>query len=574
MDDYELIDLTRDWIAGDPDERTREDLQSLLDAGAFEELTERMAGMLHFGTAGLRGRVEGGSNRMNRAVVIRTTRGIVDYLATTDHDSTGLVVVGRDARLSSERLMKDTVGVLAAAGVRVRYFPYVVPTPVVAYAALRLEARMAIVITASHNPPQDNGYKVYDANGVQIVPPVDEEIAAAIERVGHAAEVPRARDPYGEAAEIVTPVPDGIFGSYLDDIGLDRREPSPPPLVIVHTPLHGVGGRFVTAALTRYGGHRVIPVAEQFEPDGRFPTVAFPNPEEQGALDLAVAAAVEEDADLVIANDPDTDRLAVAVPDPEGEWRLLTGNQIGVLLADRMLAGTSRQDAVVINSIVSTPMLADVAHAHGAGFETTLTGFKWIWTAALDLASSGGGTFVFGFEEALGYSVSAVVRDKDGISAAVAFADLAADARARSRTVLDGLGELYAEHGVWVSAQHSVVRQGTRGAIAIAAAVDRVGASPPGSLGGDAVVDVKDYREGAEQRPRYLGAASLVELTLASGGRVLVRPSGTEPKLKIYVDLRKDLGHDEDWRMVEHDLNAVASAAAIELVETLGLRSS
>lgn len=570
MDPEALLDVARNWIEGDPDPATREELQGLLDRSEIGELTERMAGTLRFGTAGLRGRVEAGSNRMNRAVVIRATRGIAEYLA--DRAPGSLIVVGRDARLSSERLMQDTVGVLAAAGFEVRYFPGVTPTPLVAFAARRLQARMAVVVTASHNPPWDNGYKVYDGNGAQIVPPVDADIAAAIDAVGPAATTARIRQPYDAGVPSVAPVPDDMFGWYLDEVA-DARVPAPErPLRIVHTPLHGVGGRFVTEALQRLGGHTVIPVAEQIEPDGRFPTVEFPNPEEPGALDLALAAAVEEDADVVIANDPDTDRLAVAVPDGSG-WRRLTGNQIGLLLADRSLRLTSVGQPLVISSIVSSPMLGDIATAHGARFATTLTGFKWIWNAGLDLEEAGDGTFVFGFEEALGYSVGPTVRDKDGISAAVAFADLVAEAVSQGHHVVDVLNALYHRHGLWVSIQRSVVRPGTEGAAEIAAAVDRAAAVPIADLGGAAIAATTDFREGAAARPRYLAAASLIQFDLASGGRVLVRPSGTEPKLKIYVDLRADLADTVDWRDAEQGLLDEANRAAMALVEHLGLTS-
>ncbi|MFQ5554693.1 MAG: phospho-sugar mutase [Acidimicrobiia bacterium] len=568
VDHETLAARTRAWIEGDPDPSTRDELEALLDARAYEDLAERMAGGLEFGTAGLRGKVEGGSNRMNRAVVIRTTRGVVEHLVATGSATDAVIVVGRDARLSSEEFMRDTVGVLAAAGLRVRYFPNVTPTPLVAYAARRLGARLAIVVTASHNPRWDNGYKVFDENGAQIVPPVDSASASAIESVRPANEVPRIRDPYGTGAGSVSPVPEDLFGSYLEEL-----HPYLPPAAgrgirIVHTPFHGVGGRFTAAALQRCGGHEVVRVDEQFEPDGRFPTVPFPNPEEPGSLDLALTAAVDEDADLVLANDPDTDRLGVAVPD-DGSWRVLTGNQIGVLLADRILSHSTEHAPVVLSSIVSTPMIAAVSSAHSARYERTLTGFKWIWNAALDIERDGGGTFVFGFEEALGFSVAPIVRDKDGISAAVVFADLAAAAAVDGRTVLDLLGGLYARHGLWVSSQLSVHRTGSEGRGEIEAAVREAATLHPGPLGPEQVIALHDYSVGAEHRPRYLGAANLVELSFASGGRVLVRPSGTEPKLKIYTDLRTAVGPGDDWKAAERDLlersEAVASALALRI---------
>jgi len=404
-----LMNATLRWIEGDPDPETRTELEELLERGDTAALEDRMAGSLVFGTAGLRGRVEAGSNRMNRAVVIRTTRGLARYLLAGDDGSEQPVVVGRDARLSSERFMRDTVGVLAAAGLPVRFFPDPTPTPLVAYAAKSLGARAAVVITASHNPSYDNGYKVYDRNGAQIIPPVDREIAAAVDRVGLAVEVPRVRGATRGGDALVSPVPSDTFDRYLDDVAAARPAGAGgSDLVIVYTPMHGVGGAFTTEALRRFGHTRLHPVPQQYEPDGNFPTVAFPNPEEPGALDLATELARQVGADLIIANDPDTDRLAVSVEHPDG-WRPLTGNQIGLLLADFILEHTTTARPIVINSIVSSPMLALIAAARGARFAQTLTGFKWIWNAALDLQEAGEGRFVFGYEEALGYSVRSCV---------------------------------------------------------------------------------------------------------------------------------------------------------------------
>jgi phosphomannomutase len=569
MDTSDLIAVARQWIVDDPDPLTRAELEAVIEANDLDELSERMAGSLQFGTAGLRGVVAAGSNRMNRAVVIRTTRGLADYLLGRG-DTDAPVVVGADARLSSLTFLEDTVAVLAAAGIPVRFFDEPVPTPLVAYAARLVEAQAAVVITASHNPPRDNGYKVYDRNGAQIIPPVDGEIAAAIADVGPAAAVPRIDDAAVGGSPLVGAVPEGWFGRYLGDLDAVR---TPPPLgrdlAIVYTPMHGVGGKYVTVALQRAGYEQLLPVAEQYEPDGRFPTVAFPNPEEPGALDLSVALAEDTGADLILANDPDTDRLAVALPVRDGTWRPLSGNQIGVLLADYVLEHTSESHPIVINSIVSSPMLAAVAESYGAGFAQTLTGFKWIWNAALDLEAAGEGNFVFGYEEALGYSVGPAVRDKDGISAALVFTDLAAECRMNGITVWDRLEAMYRRDGLWVSTQKSVVRPGTEGAAEIAAAMERLAASPPSTIGDVGVAEAVDFQVGAEERPRYLPTASLVALQLEDGGRVLVRPSGTEPKLKIYVDLRRELSADESLAVVESaalsDAESLAAATAMSL---------
>jgi len=562
----DLHKAAAEWIAGDPDPITRAELQAIVDSGDVEELAERMGATLQFGTAGLRGRVEAGSNRMNRATVIRATRGVADYLIATTGTDRGPVVIGRDARLSSATFMQDAVAVLVAAGFQVRYFEDPAPTPMVAYASLHLGGVAAIVVTASHNPPADNGYKVYASNGAQIVPPADTDIAAAIAAIGRASDVPLAHI-VGAAANPIGPE---VFEEYLHEVGqsvpitVGDRDIS-----IVYTPMHGVGGKYVVAALDRFGFARVHPVAAQFEPDGHFPTVAFPNPEEPGAMDLAHELAMAIDADLVIANDPDTDRLAISIPEPGAGFRQLTGNQIGVLLGDFMLAGTKTEQPIVLNSIVSSPMLASIADAYGAVYDRTLTGFKWIWNAALDLEAEGRGEYVFGYEEALGYSVGRTVRDKDGISAAVAFSSLVTEARADGATVWDRLGDLYGRHGLWVSTQKSVVRPGAEGADEIAAAMALLAERTPETLGGFAVTDVTDYREGAEDRPRYLAATPLVECSLGDAGRVLIRPSGTEPKLKIYVDLRGEAG--DDWIAAEEALLVRATEAAEDAAAFLNI---
>lgn len=570
----DLYDAARAWIAADPDPETRAELESLLTAGEDAELAERMNGTLAFGTAGLRGAVEAGSNRMNRAVVIRTTKGLADFLIDRHGGVPGApVVIGRDARISSPQFMADSVGVLVAAGIAVRYWEGETPTPLVAYAGRVLGACASIVITASHNPPQDNGYKVYDDNGAQIVPPTDRRIAAAIDRVGPANEVPLVEGALEGATELAVPVERQMFDAYLTDVqGLRVPAEHRPTVRIVYTPMHGVGWQSVRAALRRAGHEDVHPVPEQVEPDGHFPTVTFPNPEEPGALDLANGLAARIGADVVIANDPDADRLAVSLPGPQG-WHNLTGNQIGQLLADYVLRhhrGPRRP--IVINSIVSSPMLAAIAEKYGARFETTLTGFKWIANAAMDLEEAGEGEFVFGYEEALGYTVGPLVRDKDGVSAALLFADLVADCAAAGSSVHDRLAELYGEHGLWISTQKSVVRPGSAGLEEIAAAMELLAGRHPDRLGGHRVERVTDFREGADSRPRWLPATPLVVLDLEGKTRVLVRPSGTEPKLKIYVDARAELDGEVDAAVAA--LTAEAAVVAEDMAAYLGFGES
>lgn len=564
----ELERRTKEWIEGDPDPRTRAELTALLSSGEADGLAERMNGTLEFGTAGIRGVVEGGSNRMNRAVVIRTTAGLVAFLDRTTSPDQRFVVVGRDARPSSGVFMEDTVGVLLAAGYRVAYFEEPTPTPLVAYAALRDNACAAIVITASHNPPADNGYKVYASNGAQIVGPTDIEIAAEIAKVGPANKVPKAAMPFEHPAGSAMG-PD-LFDDYLHHVGTQLPAlTGDRSLSIVYSAMHGVGGASVVSALNRFGFPNVHPVARQFEPDGTFPTVSFPNPEEPGAMDMSHELAGSLDADLVVANDPDADRLAVSVPFPGGVWRALTGNQIGCLLAEFMLSSREKLDGPVINSIVSSPLLGDIAARHGVTFTQTLTGFKWVCNASLDLMEQGEGPLIMGYEEALGYSIGDTVRDKDGISAAVAFAVLAAVAAGDGETVVDRLGDLYRTYGVWTSAQVSIRREGSEGAADIDRAMRALREATPGEVLGFSVVSVTDFSSGAESRPRYLGATNLIELDLGDAGRLLARPSGTEPKLKVYVDLKGPYPESGDWIGAEAELAATASAAGEELAAWL-----
>ncbi len=566
-----LIERARRWITQDPDPDTRAELEALVESGDTEQLAERMNGALEFGTAGIRGAVEAGSNRMNTAVIIRTTAGLARFLLDRhDGPPTSPVIVGFDARLSSEAFAEATVGVLCAAGITVRYFANPVPTPIVAFAAKHLGAAAGIVITASHNPPADNGYKVYDGNAAQIVPPVDTEIANAIASVGETSSVPLVLQPMSDGHELVTELGPEVYEAYWHEVSVERPDVTNyRDLRIVYTPIHGVGWRYVDETLRRGGYGEVYPVPEQQEPDGHFPTVDFPNPEEPGVLDLAFALAERKNAELIIANDPDVDRLAAAIETSDG-WRNLTGNQIGVLLADWILEHWRHAERpIVINSIVSTPMLASVAARYDARFETTLTGFKWIANAALDLKREGAGRFAFGFEEALGSTVGQTVRDKDGIAAGLVFADIAAFEKSRGRTLADRLADLYRSDGLWVSTQHSVVRPGSEGLTEIAAAMERLATDLPSELAGYRVTNTTDYRSGAEDRPRWLGETALVVLDLEPTGRVLIRPSGTEPKLKIYVDLRGEAG--DDVAASERETQERAAAIASAMGEFLGL---
>jgi phosphomannomutase len=556
----------RSWAAADPDPITRAELEALIEAGSDAELYERMLGDLEFGTAGLRGVVGAGSARMNLAVVIRITRALAEQLLSRAHDALTLpVIVGGDARPDSQRFADAAAGVLLAAGIPVKRFAEPVPTPLVAYAVRVFAANAGVMITASHNPAAYNGYKLYWNNGVQVVPPTDLRLAS----------VAAAKDvPLGDLARQEL-IGEQLATRYLSEIRAELpRVVGQRDLRIAYTPMHGVGAAIVERVFAEAGYAAFYSVAAQREPDGHFPTLPFPNPEEPGALDLALALATEKNADLLIANDPDVDRLAIAIPTPSGRWLPLSGNQIGLLLADFALAHSEAgARALVLCSLVSSPMLESIAASYGAHCERVLTGFKWVWTAGLALERRNF-RYCFGYEEALGYSFGRAVRDKDGISAALAFAELAVSCRQRGETVLERLHALYREHGLWVSVQHNVVLNGASGAARIVQAMQELAATPPTALGVRTVTSARDLREAAADAPSWRGSASLVELELEGGGRVLVRPSGTEPKLKLYVDLLAPLTASASITATEDSARCEAQGIASALVSALGLGAS
>ncbi|MEM1414113.1 MAG: phospho-sugar mutase [Myxococcota bacterium] len=537
------------WIADDPDPETAAELRALLDAGDAEALEERFAGFLQFGTAGLRALLGAGPMRMNRAVVIRATAGLCAHLLADAPDARERgVVIGFDARRKSRRFAEDVAEVVLGAGLRVHLFDAPVPTPLGAFALLDQGAAAAVVVTASHNPPDYNGYKVFWGDGAQIVPPHDLGIADAIAAVASVASVPRTR--LADAGERVTRLGAEVGERYLAALPPHRLDPDGPrDLRIVITALHGVGDPWTRRALADAGFVHVSSVPEQAEPDGTFPTVAFPNPEEDGALDLATALAEAEGADLVLANDPDADRLAALVRH-EGELVLLNGNEIGCLLAHYLLEnGRAEGTRVVLSTVVSSPLLLAIGAAHGVHAEQTLTGHKWIHARAMELEREGA-RFVFGYEEALGYAVGPVVRDKDGVHAAVALAEMAAWCRARGWTLIDELERMARRYGLYASRQVSRVLPGAEGAAKIRAMMAKARATPPAALGGLPIEAVSDFatrtrRDAAGTTPLTLPAANVVRYELAGGHRLMLRPSGTEPKLKTYADVRIELAEGE-----------------------------
>jgi phosphomannomutase len=503
-------DVASAWLAEDPDPETRAELADILARRDTDALADRFGARLEFGTAGLRGALGAGPNRMNRTVVTRTAAGLAAYLRM--HGGRR-VVVGYDARRKSDVFARDTAEVVAGAGLEALVLPRPLPTPVLAFAVRHLGCDAGVMVTASHNPPQDNGYKVYLGDGSQIVPPADAEIAAEIETVGPLPSVPRS-DGWHTLGE-------DVLDDYLASVTRLVNPDTPRDLQLAYTPLHGVGGEVLVAALERAGFDAPAVVDAQFTPDPAFPTVAFPNPEEQGAMDRALALADESAADLVLANDPDADRCAVAVG-----GRVLRGDEVGVLLADHLLRKGVR--GTYATTIVSSSLLERLCARHGVPYAETLTGFKWISRAADDLA--------FGYEEALGYCCDpASVRDKDGVSAAVLVAEMAAALKATGRTLLDRLDELAGEYGLHATDQLSMR---VTDLDQIAEAMAHLRAVPPETMASRTVTQVDDLARGNGGLPPTDG----LRYRLGDGARVVVRPSGTEPKLKCYLEVVVPVG--------------------------------
>jgi len=546
----DLRERARRWLDDDPDPADRAELQAVLDRlpDSAADLADRFAGPLTFGTAGLRGPLRAGPNGMNLAVVTQAAAGLVDWLAA--QGGTGPLVIGYDARRGSREFAARTAQVATGAGRPALLLPRPLPTPVLAYAVRHLDAVAGVMVTASHNPPQDNGYKVYLGAqlggalgaGAQIVPPADAGIEAAIRAVGPLADV-----PLGPPGQVLG---DDLVASYVERAAAVVAPDVSRDLSVAYTPLHGVGAAVLTAAFARAGFPVPGVVPDQAEPDPAFPTVSFPNPEEPGAVDRLVALADATGADIAIANDPDADRCAVAVRDGGTGWRMLRGDEVGVLLADHLMRrGVT---GLYATTIVSSSLLRAMCAARGMPYDETLTGFKWIVRAG-----DGSVPLVFGYEEALGYCVAPdLVRDKDGITAALTVAELAAGLKAQGRTLTDRLDELAAEFGVHHTDQLSVRVDDLR---EIAQAMARIRAATPTTLLGHPVETTEDL----------LPEADVVILRTATA-RVVIRPSGTEPKLKAYLEVVEPVA-DGDVAAARTRAQAAVTDLRAEIAKALGL---
>ncbi|WP_443091400.1 phospho-sugar mutase [Basfia succiniciproducens] len=533
-----IFTIAQNWLEQDPDLETKAELTQLIDnakAGdenALKELTARFDGRLQFGTAGLRGRLQAGSMGMNRVLVAQAAGGLADYIKQYDHNAPS-IVIGYDGRKNSDIFARDTAEIMSGAGIKAYLLPRKLPTPVLAYAINYFDATAGVMVTASHNPPEDNGYKVYlgkENGGGQIVSPADKDIAALIDKVaaGNIQNLPRSQD--------YVVLDDQVVDAYIEKTASITQEPR-TDINYVYTAMHGVGYEVLSKTLQKAGLSQPHLVKEQVYPDGTFPTVSFPNPEEKGALDLAVKLAKEQNAEFIIANDPDADRLAVAIPDAKGNWKSLHGNVLGCLLGWHLAKKyhAAGKQGVLACSLVSSPALAEIAKKYGLQSEETLTGFKYIGKVK---------GLLFGFEEAIGYLVDPdKVRDKDGISAAVAFLDLVLYLKKQGKTILDYMNEFNREFGAYVSGQISIrVSDLTE----ISKLMNALRNNPPSEIGGFKVAQFIDHLKTERNN-------DILVFTLENGSRLITRPSGTEPKIKFYLDAKGKDALDADNVLAQFD---------------------
>jgi phosphomannomutase len=561
------------WLARDPDPKTRKELQALIDSSEQDELSRRFSGRLEFGTAGLRGVVGAGPGMMNRLVIRETSAGLAQYLLGEVADAAQKgIIVAYDGRLDSREFARDAACVFAALGFTVYLTPDVAATPVAAFGVIALGTAAGVVVTASHNPPEYNGYKVYWENGAQIIPPHDAGIATAI-------EVAAEQDiPWIDFAEAKAAGKIEVLGAdfYRDYIGTIQSSPlfssngGETSTSIAYTAMHGVGAEIAETLLREAGFDKVYSVASQREPDGNFPTVNFPNPEEPGAMDAVQALAAEHQATLACANDPDADRLAVAVRTPSGDYRMLSGDMLGVLIANHLLEKQHSFVPIVCTTIVSSSMLKKVAEAAGADYYSTLTGFKWLTNVALSHEDEKH-QFLFAYEEALGYAPGRQVRDKDGLSALLAFAQMTEALSREGKTVLDKLESLYRQHGLYLTGQRSIALE--PGARPIG---DLLRENPPTQIAGNPVVQTDDLGSGirryadGRREDLDLPQSDVLIYRLENSARVVVRPSGTEPKVKCYyevVEVVSDEAFGAAMERAESSLSALTEAHQRSIAE-------
>ncbi|WP_148122545.1 phospho-sugar mutase [Spiribacter roseus] len=546
-----LLERARAWRDADPDPQTRAELDARIQRGDVRDCFDPPLG---FGTAGLRGLAGPGPAHMNHRLIQRVTAVLADLLRAEVPDAAERgVVIGYDARHGSAALAETAAQTIAGAGLGVHVFDTYAPTPLVAFAALELQTAAGLVLTASHNPPEYLGYKAYGARGVQIVSPTDERIAQALDALPAGVEIPQITAAEAETSE-VCPYwrvhGDALRAAYRQAVARPVADPT-PPLRVAYSAMHGVAGDLVRGVLADQGGIDLVEVEAQAAPDGDFPTVRFPNPEEPGALDQLTARAAAVDADVALATDPDGDRLAVALPDEHGDWQVLMGDQTGALMGDYLMRRADSARGFVMNTVVSSRLLGRLAAHHGVGYEQTLTGFKWLWKRALEREQDGD-HLLFAYEDAIGFCPTRRVRDKDGIATAAVVTEMARVAKAAGTTLYAQLQALYRRHGLSVNRQVSLKLSGDDARERMNGHLQALRREPPAAVAGLAVERLHDYwaaeryaPDGRDAEPIPLPASDLIQLDLAGGCHVSIRPSGTEPKLKIYLEYLGAPGSDD-----------------------------
>ncbi|WP_076408470.1 phospho-sugar mutase [Shewanella sp. UCD-KL12] len=556
--DTQLSFRVKHWLENDPDPRTQQELQALLDSGDELELQKRFSARLAFGTAGLRGVVKAGPMGMNRLVVQQTSAGLGAYLKqqVSDLDTRG-VVIGYDGRHDSKQFAKDAAGVLSAMGIKVYLTCKIAPTPLVAFGVTHLNAAAGIVVTASHNPPQYNGYKVYWGNGAQIIPPHDSGIAACIDMAASEKVRIESLDEAKAGGKLVM-LEDDFYQDYrqgIKDAAVLQNHTQPELVSLSYTAMHGVGAQMAETVLKDAGVDKVYSVAAQREPDGDFPTVNFPNPEEKGAMVLVIAEAKKHNAMLACANDPDADRFAVAVrtdlgKEP-GEYQMLTGDQVGVLFGHYLMSHAAANNRLTCTTIVSSSLLSKIAASLNATCLTTLTGFKWLTNVGM-AAQNDDNRCLFAYEEALGYMIGSMVWDKDGLSALVAFAQLTAELASKGQTIWDRLEAIYREHGFHLNAQVSIALKPTTPNIG-----EHLRKALPTIIADKSVLSTDDiscgkrtFNDGTTESIE-LPASDVLIFNLEGGARVIVRPSGTEPKIKCYYEVVEAMSDTDTLQSVQ-----------------------
>lgn len=552
FDDPNVQSRLAEWTSDAYDEKTRAELQALLDNGAREEIEDRFYKEIEFGTGGLRGKIGAGTNRMNAYVIARATQGLANYVKQhAEKPGPHAAVIAHDSRHRSREFAEVTAGVLAANGLHVYISPEMRPTPWVSFAIRHLNAHTGVMVTASHNPKEYNGYKVYWDDGSQVVPPHDKGIIAEVQKATASGKVLRMDYEEGVRKGLIKVLGEEMDAAYLAAVRLQQRDEAADAasdVKIVYTPLHGVGGTMVPRALAEWGFKHVLSEPEQSKPDGDFPTAASPNPEEGAALERAVDMARREGADLVLATDPDGDRVGIAVLH-DGEYRLFNGNEVCAMLADYILEnvpgeGSGGRRAGIVSTVVSTPLVKKVADGHGAACALVLTGFKWIARQLREwLAEDDGPEFLYGAEESYGYLIGQHCRDKDGVVACCVIAEMAAREMARGRTLVDRLYALYEKHDVHLEWQLSVTLPGQQGAARIQEILQHVRENPPTHVGQEKVArfirydKAEVFEDGVRVASTGLPPSDVFLFDIEGGNRGIVRPSGTEPKIKFYFFL-------------------------------------